>query len=271
MRKLALITGASSGIGAAFAELYAEKGYDLFLTARREARLTKMANTLSEIHQIEVHTLPLDLTSPSAPTRLMARLRERGRHVDVLVNNAGFTLPGGFLERGWEDHNDFMHVMLTVPAELCHLILPGMVERGYGRVINVASLVSFTPGSNRHTLYAPIKAALMRLSESLHEETRGTGVHVTALCPGLTRSEFHDANHMMEEIRDVPGFMWQTSQAVAEAGFDAVEANRAVIVPGGVNKLIAALMQVLPGTITRALMREQARHFRGNRERPERT
>jgi len=151
--------------------------------------------------------------------------------------------------------------MLTAPAELCHLTLPGMVERGFGRIINVASLAGLTPGSKGHTLYGPVKSALIRASESLNAEVLGTGVHVTALCPGLTRSEFHDVNGQRARLSRVPEFMWQSAEDVVEAAWYANEANRPVIVTGGVNKLLAAAAQVLPGPVARAVMREQAKRI----------
>lgn len=261
-RRLALITGASAGIGLAFARLYAARGHDLALVARREGRLREIARDLADRYDIEVIVIPADLAEPTAPTRILDRMAELERDVDILINNAGYGLPGTFLNTTWEEQRDFMQVLLTAPCELTHKILPGMVERRYGRIINVASLVSFTPGSKGHTLYGPVKAAIMRFSESIHAETEGKGIHVTALCPGLTYSEFHDANGTREKLSAVPDFMWQTAEDVVEMGYEAVEANRAVVVTGGVNKLLAATSQILPGPIARQVMTQQSRRFR---------
>ena len=261
MRKLALITGASAGIGAEFARHYAERGVDLVLTARREDRLQALASELRDGFGVDVDVLPADLSLPASPKQLIDELEQRKRHVDILINNAGYGLPGTFLETKWEDQRDFLQVMLTAPAELCHLTLPGMVERGFGRIINVASLAGLTPGSKGHTLYGPVKSALIRASESLNAEVLGTGVHVTALCPGLTRSEFHDVNGQRARLSRVPEFMWQSAEDVVEAAWYANEANRPVIVTGGVNKLLAAAAQVLPGPVARAVMREQAKRI----------
>ena len=236
--------------------------FDLVLTARREDRLRTLASSLSQQYDIEVIVVPMDLALPTAPKRLLDRIEEAGRHVDVLINNAGYGLPGTFVQTSWEDQRDFMQVLLTAPTELCHRLLPGMLTRRYGRIINVASLAGFTPGSNGHTLYGPVKAAMIRLSESLNAETRGTGVNVMALCPGLTRSEFHDVNGARERLKDLPEYMWQTAEEVVESACYAVEDNRPVLVTGGVNKLLAATAQVLPGPIARALMREQSKRFR---------
>ncbi len=258
MRKLALITGASAGIGRAFAEHYAAQGCDLALVARREERLNVLADELTSRFRIEILIIACDLSDPAAPQRIVDDLSAAGRNVDILINNAGFGLPGIFSETRWEDQRDFIQLMFTAPLELCHRLLPGMIERGYGRIINVASLVSFLPGGVGHTLYGPVKSGLMRFSESLNAETEGSGVHVTALCPGLTLSEFHDVNGQRDRVSKTPDFMWQTADRVVELGVRAVENNRAVIVTGFVNKCLAVLGQVLPGGIARSLMKAQS-------------
>lgn len=262
MRRLAVITGASAGIGKAFAEFYAEKGLDLVLTARREDRLNRLASDLRETWGVEVFVIPLDLALETSPGRLITRIEDMDRHVDVLINNAGYGLPGTFLNTRWEDQRDFLQVMLNAPAELCQRVLPAMVRHKYGRIINVASLAGLTPGAKGHTLYGAVKSALIKLSESLNAETEGMGIHVTALCPGLTYSEFHDVNGQRDRLSDLPEFMWQNAQDVVEAAYDAVEANRAVVVTGGVNKMLAATSQIMPGPIARSIMKSQLKRFR---------
>lgn len=262
MRKNVVITGASAGIGAAFARLYAEKGHDLVLTARREDRLREQADRLSQEYGVKVMVVPLDLALPTAPTRLLSRIEEAGKQVDVLINNAGYGLPGTFLNTSWDDQKDFLQVMLHAPTELCHRVLPGMAERKYGRIINVASLAGLTPGSKGHTLYGAVKSALIKLSESLNAETEGTGIHVTALCPGLTYSEFHDVNGQRDRLSNLPQYMWQQADEVVEAAHYAVEVNRAVLVTGSVNKMLAATAQVMPGPIARQIMKAQSKRFR---------
>lgn len=261
MRKNVVITGASAGIGAAFARLYAEKGHDLVLTARREDRLREQAGRLSQEYGVEVMVVPLDLALPTAPTRLLSRIEEAGKQVDVLINNAGYGLPGTFSNTSWDDQKDFLQVMLHAPTELCHRVLPGMAERKYGRIINVASLAGLTPGSKGHTLYGAVKSALIKLSESLNAETEGTGIHVTALCPGLTYSEFHDVNGQRDRLSNLPQYMWQQADEVVEAAHYAVEVNRAVLVTGSVNKMLAATAQVMPGPIARQIMKAQSKRF----------
>ena len=266
MPKRVLITGASAGIGAAFARAYAKRGFDLVLTARREDRLQALAGELSDRYSASVSVIPADLALPTAPRRLFERATGNDQEIDVLINNAGYGLAGEYLESAFEDHRDFMQVMFAAPADLVHLILPGMKSRGTGHIINVASLVSFMPGSKGHTLYGPMKAALMRFSESLNAECQDSGVNVTALCPGLTYSEFHDVNGMRPSLARVPKFMWQSADEVVEAGIRAVEQNKPVVVTGGVNKLLAAAAQLLPGPVARAAMRQQSKSFRDTPE-----
>lgn len=244
-RPLALVTGASAGIGAAFARTLAARGHDLALTARRLDRLEALAGELRARHGVEVLTLAADLADPAAPARLAEAVAAQGRGVDVLINNAGYGLPGGFGGNSWADQAAVLQVMLTAPTELAHRLLPGMLSRRHGRIVNVASVAGMTPGGVG--LYGPVKRYLIAMSQSLHMECAGTGVHVSALCPGLTWSEFHDVNGMREPLnRATPPWLWMDADAVVEAGLAAVEKNQPVCVPGLVNKVIAGLARHLP-------------------------
>jgi short-subunit dehydrogenase len=245
-QRLCLVTGASAGIGAAFARLYARQGYDLALTARRADRLQALAEELRQAHGIEVLVLPADLSQPGAVDAVIAGITAAGRTVDVLVNNAGYGLPGTYAGTRWADQQAFLQVLLTSVCEMTHRLLPGMIERGHGRIVNVASLAGLVPGMPSHTLYGATKAFLVRFSQSLHLETLGTGVHVTALCPGYTWSEFHDVNGTRQMADRIPRWMWLDSETVARLGHEAVEANRPVRVTGAVNRLIAAICKVVP-------------------------
>ncbi|MEL6567897.1 MAG: SDR family oxidoreductase [Pseudomonadota bacterium] len=263
-RRLVLITGASAGIGAEFARQYAAKGWDVALTARRADRLEALARDIEARFEVHAIVIAQDLSRPDAVDTLLAELKEHGRAPDAVVNNAGYGLPGTFFNTSWEDQAQFLQVLLTVPCELTHKVLPGMVERGFGRIINVASLAGYTPGSNGHTLYAPVKSALIKFSESVHAEAKAAGhnIHVSALCPGFTWTEFHDVNGTREQTKQTPPWMWMEAAPVVEAGIDAVERGMPVVVPGGVNKGLATLAKVLPDPIGRAIMREQSKRFR---------
>jgi uncharacterized protein len=261
-RRLCLVTGASAGIGTAFARLYAERGYDLALTARRGDRLDELAKELHDKWGATCLTISADLADRSAPKSIVDTITAQGRHVDALVNNAGYGLQGNYLASSWEEHAAFMQVLVEAPLELTHLLLPGMQERKFGRVINVASLAGHVPGAAGATLYGAAKAFLIKFSQSLNLENQTTGVHVSALCPGFTHSEFHDLNGMREQISTMPSWMWLDARTVVEIGFDGVEANHAVVVSGGANKAIAALAKLLPDGIAMGMMKSQLSKFR---------
>ena len=258
----ALVTGASAGIGEAFARELARRGFDLVLTARRAERLEALATELRERHAIEAIVAPLDLARPDAAEALVGALDEQGLHIDLLVNNAGYGLTGYFDESSWAAHASFIQVLMTAPTELAWRLLPGMKARGHGRIINVASLAGHVPGSAGHTLYGASKAYLIKFSQSLALETKGTGVNVTALCPGFTYSEFHDVNGARPLVSKMPAFMWMDAATVARQGLDAVEAGVPVYVNGGRNRFIKAFFKLLPDRVGLALTERQGRRFR---------
>ena len=263
MSRLALVTGASSGIGAALARVYASHGYDIALTARRADRLHTLADELRLRHGVESLVIPADLARPEAPAEILAAVEANGRVVDALVNNAGYSLPGGYAATRWEDQQAFLQVLVIAVSELAHRVLPGMMERRFGRIINVASLAGLMPGSLGHTLYGPAKAYVVRFSQGLHIEMQGAGVHVSALCPGLTYSEFHDVDGSRAQITDsTPTWLWLGADEVAQAGYEAAEANRPLCVTGAPNKAVAALAKLIPDEWGMALMARQAGRFR---------
>jgi hypothetical protein len=256
----ALVTGASSGIGAAIAREYSRRGKPLVLVARRTDRLEALARELGV--NAPCHVLTADLAQVDAARRLFDETQARGLFVDTLVNNAGYGVPGRYLSSDWKTHADFIQVMITSVAELTHLYLPGMEAAGRGRILNVASLAGLVPASAGHTLYGATKAWLIRFSECLALESGPRGVHVTALCPGFTYSEFHDVNGMRGKISKMPKFLWLDSDQVARMGVDAVEAGRTRVVTGHVNRLIAALSKYLPEGLARALVASKSKDFR---------
>ncbi len=245
-RRLALVTGASAGIGAALAREYAAKGFDLALTARRADRLDALASELRTKHGVEAFTIAADLADPAASDAIIAAVISRGRVVDVLVNNAGYGVPGYWSDTSWKEQGAALQVMLTAPLELSHKLLPGMLERKWGRIVNIASLAGFTPGAASHTTYAAVKSSLIKFTQSLHAELQGTGVHATAVCPGLTWSEFHDVNGTREQLKSLPRWIWQSAEKVAAIGYRASEKNRTIVVTGVLNKFAAALSKVTP-------------------------
>jgi short-subunit dehydrogenase len=262
-RKLALVTGASAGIGAAFARLLAARGFDLALTARRRDRLEALAAELGQAQGAASLVAPADLADPAGPQAVIDQLAAHGRPVDVLINNAGYGLVGGYAATAWAQQASFLQVMVTAPCELAHKLLPGMIARRYGRIVNVASLAGLAPGAAGHTLYGPAKSLMIKFSEGLHLEARPHGVHVSALCPGFTYSEFHDVNGTRERIRaSLPAWAWMRAEPVVEAGWRAVEANRPLCVPGLMNKLLAGAARLVPENLALAVMASQGSRFR---------
>lgn len=262
-RRLALVTGASSGIGAALARVYASHGYDLALTARRADRLHQLADDVRLRHGVESLVIAGDLGQPETPAKVLAEIEANGRVVDALVNNAGYSVSGAYAATEWEDQRVFLQVLVTAVCEFAHRTLPGMLERRFGRIVNVASLAGLTPGAPGATLYGPAKAFVVRFSQGLHLETQGTGVHVSALCPGFTYSEFHDVTGTRAQVSEsTPAWLWLGADEVAQAGYEAAEANRPICVTGAPNKAIAALAKLIPDEWGMALMSSQAGRFR---------
>lgn len=261
-RRTALVTGASAGIGKAFAEQLAQRGFDLVLTARRADRLTALADAVRSRHGVRAEVITADLADKNAPEALIAAVRDRGLMVDVLVNNAGYGIPVPFIKTTWAQQADLLQVLVTSVAHLTHLVLPGMVERRYGRVINVASLAGLLYGGPGSTLYAGAKSFLIKMSESLSLELLNTGVTVTAVCPGFTMSEFHDVNGTRDRVSKMSSLMWMDAETVAREGVDAALEGKVVYVSGAVNKVIASAMRHLPSGVAREVMRRRARDFR---------
>jgi short-subunit dehydrogenase len=244
--RTALITGASAGIGEALAHVFAEHGWDLVLTARRRDRLENLAESLRGKYGIVAHVYPADLAEREACGTLTAALAKDGIAIDALVNNAGFAVPDSYRDTNWQAQRDFLEVLVAAPCELTHRLLPGMHARGFGRVLNVASVAGFMPGSASHTLYGGAKAMLITWSQALHSEEKGSGVHVTALCPGFTITEFHDVSGTRAAMNRLPRFMWLDSDAVAREGYRAVMENWPLCTPGLQYKTISALVRLLP-------------------------
>ena len=261
-RRLVLVTGASSGIGAAMAEVFAANGFDVAITARREPKLQAVAAGLRERHGVTVHVFVVDHADPASAARLCDELAARGLTVDALVNNAGYGVPGLYNAVPWQVHEDFLRVMVTGVCELTYRLMPGMVKRGYGRIINVASLAGLVPAPAGHALYGASKAFLIKMSEALSHEGRPHGVHVTALCPGFTLSEFHDVTGTREQMRGLPSWVWLDALTVAQQGYDAVMAGTPVRITGGVNKAVALAVRYVPQWLVQMVGRRMAKSYR---------
>ncbi|RJF89250.1 SDR family oxidoreductase [Oleomonas cavernae] len=256
--RTALITGASAGLGTAFAQALAGRGFDLILTARRLDRLEATAQAVQAVHGVKVTVIAADLADPAAPAALVEAIRARGLKVDMLVNNAGYGIPAAFEKTTWEAQRDLIQVLVTALAELTHRLLPDMLAQRWGRIINVGSLAVFAPAIPGSTLYAGAKAFVVRFSEFLGAEVAGRGVHVLATCPGFTRTEFHEAAAMTAVTKAIPDWQWQSAEAVVEEAVKAVMAGReTVLINGTANRVTAGVLKYLPGFLVR---RVAARH-----------
>lgn len=261
-RKTALVTGASAGIGKAFAQQLAQRDFDLVLTARRRDRLLELQRELGAGGKTRVEVISADLADPRAPQAIFDELAAKGISVDVLVNNAGYGVSKQYAGSGWKEQADFLQVLVTAVAHLTHVFLPGMLARDYGRIINVASLAGLIYGAPGNTLYGAAKAFVIKFTESLSLELDGTGVYATAVCPGFTFSEFHDVTGTRDRVSKLPSAMWMNADTVARQGVDAALKGKVVYVNGGVNKLIASAMRHMPATVARGLIQRQAKNFR---------
>ena len=260
----ALVTGASAGIGAAFARELASRGNSLVLTARRLDRLEALASELREKYSVRVECIVADLADPAAPTQVCDAIAQRGIAIDILINNAGYGVPGSFLTPAWSTHADFIQVLMTAPCELVYKLLPGMRARRFGRIVNIASLAGLVPGSAGHTLYAASKAFLIKFSQSLALENSACGVNVGAVCPGFTYSEFHDVVGTRKIVSTMPSWMWSRADDVARAGIDAVERGEVVYVTGRINRLIKSMTKLVPDKLALRAMQRQSRKFRND-------
>ena len=241
----ALITGATAGIGRAFAEILADEGSDLVLVARDRTRLEALAADLSDAGRIDVEVIDADLGSDSGSAQVMARLADPDRPVDVLVNNAGFGLNQPFLGGGLADEEQLLDVLVRATLRLTHAALPGMVERGTGMVLNVSSIAGWVPSGT----YGAAKAWVTTFTEGLTGELAGTGVSATAICPGFTRTEFHERASM--EVGDLPGWAWLDAQRVAREGLSDARAGRAVSVPSTRYSAVSIVAQYVPRPLVR--------------------
>jgi short-subunit dehydrogenase len=247
---MALITGASSGIGAELARLCAAAGYDLVLVARRAAELEKLSGELASKHGIDARVLTADLAEEDAPERILRALESR--EIDVLINNAGFGVHGAFWETDWEAEHRLLQVNVMALVRMTKLVLPGMRERGKGRILNVASTAAFVPGPFMALYYAS-KALVFSFSLALSSETKGTGVTVTALCPGPTTTEFQDVAGLGNSNLFQGSAM--TAAEVAREGFEAMMAGRAEVIAGGRNRLMMLGTRLAPRSLLAAVAR----------------
>jgi hypothetical protein len=253
MAKTALITGASSGIGYELAKVFAKNNTNLVLVARSEKKLQEIAQELTKTHGISVEVLAKDVSVLASTQEIYSILKQKGIAVDYLVNNAGFGDFGFFTETKWEKELEMINLNMTSLTSLTKLFVSDMVARKQGKILNVASTASFQPGPLMAVYYAT-KAYVLSFSEAIANELSGTGVTVTALCPGPTESGFQNAA-AMNDSKLVKGKKLPTSQDVAEYGYKAMMSGKVVAVHGLMNKVMAQSVRYTPRAVVRSLVR----------------
>lgn len=249
IRRRAVVTGASGGIGAAFATALAQQGFDLMLVARNVERLETLAQRLRERCGVDVEVAVADLTSAVQLRAVEARLAGDSR-LDLLINNAGVVTVGPFARLDPDQEEALIDLNVVALARLTRAALPGMIERHRGAIINVSSIAAFVPVRFTAT-YSASKAYVNSFTEAVHEELRGTGMRVQLLCPGFTRTEFGE--RAGGDTAWIPSFAWMTPEAVVDASLAALRRGTLVCVPGAVNRVLTVLLRVLPRRLVRRL------------------
>lgn len=245
MAQWALVTGATAGIGESFTRLLASKGYNIALVARDEVRLHERAGGLREKYGIQTFVLPADLATKSGVKSVEKYIQSY--EIEILINNAGFGINKAFTVSDLGDEQDLLNVLVRTPMRLMHVILPGMKERKSGTIINVSSVAGYIAGGT----YSAAKSYLTVLSESLNTELKGTGVIVSALCPGFTRTEFHQRGRM--KMKGLPGFMWLNSDKLVAQSWKDAQAHQPVSIPGWQYKLLVAIISIAPRSFVRQI------------------
>ena len=245
MSKWALVTGATAGIGESFTRMLASKGFDIALVARDEARLHERAAGLREKYGVQTFVLPADLATDKGCKSVEEYLKEF--EVEVLINNAGFGINKLFTLSAIDAEQDLLDVLVRTPMRLMHVVLPQMKARNSGTIINVSSVASFIAGGT----YSASKSYLTVLSESLHTELRGTNVKISALCPGFTRTEFHERGRM--KMKGLPDFVWLDSDQLVARSWSDAQKGKAVSIPGWQYKLLVGFISILPRGMVRRI------------------
>lgn len=248
MEGYALVTGATSGIGLEIALNFARDGINLILVARTEEKLSEIREKIEKEHGVKVLVLAKDLTREEAPDEIHAEVEKRGIRVDYLINNAGFGSFGRLKDTDYEKEKDLVKLNVLSLLQMNKLFIPAMVERSFGYVMNVASLAAFMPGPVMANYYAS-KAYVLSLSEAMHEELKGEGVKVSALCPGPVRTRFQE-RAQMKKTDTAKTFMMEAKK-VADAGYLGLWRGKAVVVPGTLEKMVPVLTKLMPRGLVR--------------------
>ncbi len=244
MRKTALITGASGGIGYEFVKIFADKNFDLILVARNINKLEDIKSDIQRKYHVDVETLPMDLSNPSSAQKIYATIQKLERTINILINNAGFGDYGNFAELDWEKGNRMLQVNITTLTQLTHLFMKDMIGEKEGKILNVASTAAFQPGPQMAMYYAT-KAYVLSFSEAVAKELQGTGVTMTTLCPGPTKTNFQataaaDSSKLFKRLHVA------TAKEVAETGYKALLKGKPIAIHGILNKILVFTTRLAP-------------------------
>ena len=251
MRKTALITGASSGIGYELSRVFAENGHNLVLVSRNTEKLMIISEEIRKQHDVQVKVISKDLCKSPAPQELYDEVAAEGINIDVLVNNAGIGTYGKFIDSSTQKQMNLIQLNITSPTMLCKLFGADMVKNGSGRILNVASTAAFQAGPFMSTYYAS-KAYVLMLSEALKSELKQDGVTITVLCPGPTQTEFFERNDMIGTKLERSPYIMSAAE-VAEIGFSGLLKGKTVVIPGLINKLLAFSVRLIPRRVVTAI------------------
>jgi short-subunit dehydrogenase len=241
----ALVTGATAGIGAAYSNLLAREGFDLVLVARDLPRLKRVAKELDKTFGIKTECIKADLTKPAQLAKVEKRLISTTKPIEVLVNNAGFGIKESFLDSERSREQELLDVLVTAPMRLSHAVLPQMVKRNKGVIVNVSSVASFIAGGT----YSAAKSYLTVFTEYLHTELKGTNVRVSALCPGFTKTEFHARGKM--KMGGLPNYMWTDVDNVVRKSWKYAKAGKVLCIPGWQYIILSSIARIAPRPLVR--------------------
>lgn len=246
MGKYALITGSSSGIGFEIANILADKGFNIVLTARRKERLLENSKYIISNYNVNCDYISCDLSDKSSPNKIFDFCKKNNYDVEILVNNAGYAIPSSFIKTSMEDEEKFLRVLGISVIALSKLFLPSMVKNKKGKIMIISSVAAFAPPTSFLSLYGPVKMFMNRFSDSINSNYNRKGITSTAVCPGFTYTEFHSTNGVQKQMDSMPGFMKKSATRIAKEAISDTFKGKSVSIPTKTYKLFVLVLKVTP-------------------------
>jgi hypothetical protein len=246
MKKYALITGSSSGIGLEIAKILADKGYNIILTARRKERLIENSKSIISNYNVSCDYISCDLSDKSSPNKIYDFCKKNNYDVEILVNNAGYAIASSFIKTSMEDEEKFLRVLGISVIALSKLFLPSMVKNKKGKIMIISSVAAFAPPTSFLSLYGPVKMFMNRFSDSINSNYNSKGITSTAVCPGFTYTEFHTSNGVQKQMDSMPGFMKKSAKRVAKEAIADTFKGKSLSIPTKTYKLFVLILKVTP-------------------------